>query len=224
MAAPEAPAGRVARSLTAFLAKSTGQVITLFARLITALRPVWQGSEPLPRQRVYFANHTSNGDFVVLWTALPPFLRANTRPVAAADYWLTSRLRAFVGRNVFNAVLIDRRPEMRAENPVDQMVAVLDQGFSLILFPEGKRNTTSDLVLPFKTGLYHVAKARPGVDLVPVWIANLSRIMPKGEIVPLPLLCTVTFGAAIHLDSDEPKERFLERAAEALRALAPKVE
>ncbi|QLQ20789.1 MAG: 1-acyl-sn-glycerol-3-phosphate acyltransferase [Exiguobacterium profundum] len=210
--------------MTAFLAKSTGQVITLFARLITALRPVWQGSEPLPRQRVYFANHTSSGDFVVLWTALPPFLRANTRPVAAADYWLTSRLRAFVGRNVFNAVLIDRRPEMRAENPVDQMVTALDQGFSLILFPEGKRNTTSDLVLPFKTGLYHVAKARPNVDLVPVWIANLSRIMPKGEIVPLPLLCTVTFGAAMHLDSDEPKERFLERAAEALRALAPKVE
>lgn len=212
---------KLSRSMEQATARLTGSAISLFARLITALRPVWLGCEPVVGKRVYFANHTSNGDFVVLWTALPPLLRSRTRPVAAADYWLASRLRAFAGRQVFNAVLIDRRPDMRTEDPVDQMVAALDEGYSLILFPEGKRNTTEDAVLPFKTGLYHLASARPDIDLVPVWIANLSRIMPKGELIPLPLLCTVTFGAALHLNEGESKADFLLRAASELRALAP---
>lgn len=206
----------MARAAASHLA---ARVITLFTRLVTAARGAWIGTEPRPGLRVYFANHTSNGDFVVVWTVLPPPLRARTRPVAAADYWLTTPLRAFVGRDVFNAVLIDRRPEARSQDPVAQMVAALDQGNSLILFPEGKRNTGDDPLLPFKTGLYHLARQRPEVDLVPVWIANLSRIMPKGEVVPLPLLCTVSFGAPLHLRADEDKESFLARAATALREL-----
>jgi 1-acyl-sn-glycerol-3-phosphate acyltransferase len=198
-----------------------GQAILLFARFMTAPRAIWQGIEPVPRQRIYFANHSSNGDFVLLWTVLPPALRRQTRPVAALDYWLTSPLRAFIGRDVFNAVLIDRRPEARAEDPVTQMASALDQGSSLILFPEGKRNSSDDPLLPFKSGLYHLAKARPAVDLVPVWIANLNRVMPKGEVIPVPLICTLTFGTPLHLDPDEPKEAFLARSSAALLALRP---
>lgn len=202
----------------------SGQAISLFARFITAPRAVWQGIEPVQKQRVYFANHSSNGDFVLLWTVLPPALRKRTRPVAALDYWLTSRLRAFIGRDVFNAVLIDRHPDRRAQNPVDQMVEALDQGSSLILFPEGGRNSSDQPLLPFKSGLYHLAKARPEVDLVPVWIANLNRVMPKGEIIPVPLICTLTFGAPLHLASDESKDAFLVRASQALLALQPQVQ
>lgn len=207
--------------MTALAARLVGEVIALFARLVTALRPIWLGTEPIARKRIYFANHTSNGDFVVVWTALPVRLRRATRPVAASDYWLSTRARAFIGRNVFNAVLIDRRPEKRQEDPVEQMVAALDQGCSLILFPEGKRNTTPEPLLEFKTGLFHLARMRPDVDLVPVWIGNLSRIMPKGEVIPLPLICTVTFGPVLHLADGETKELFLERAAMALRSLSP---
>lgn len=206
--------------MKALLAFAVGEVIALFARLVTALRPIWLGSEPVPRQRVYFANHTSNGDFVVVWTALPVALRRQTRPVAALDYWLASPLRAFTGRHVFKAVLIDRRPEMRKEDPVAQMIEALDAGSSLILFPEGKRNTSEDRLLPFKSGLYHLARQRPSVDLVPVWIGNLSRIMPKGEVIPLPLLCTVTFGAALRIGEGEDKDAFLGRARSALEALS----
>jgi len=205
-----------------FLAVQTaGQAISVFARFMTAPRAIWQGIEPVQRQRVYFANHTSNGDFVLIWTVLPPHLRRRTRPVAALDYWLTSPLRAFVGRDVFNAVLIDRRPEARIEDPVAQMVAALDQGASLILFPEGRRNPADEPLLPFKSGLYHLARARPEVDLVPVWIANLNHVMPKGEIIPVPLICTVTFGAPLHLAGDEAKETFLARASAALVSLRP---
>jgi 1-acyl-sn-glycerol-3-phosphate acyltransferase len=211
-------------ALRAFAARLTGQAISTFARFMTAPRAIWQGIEPVPIQRVYFANHSSNGDFVLLWTTLPAPLRRRTRPVAALDYWLTSPLRAFIGREVFNAVLIDRRPEARTEDPVAQMVSALDQGSSLILFPEGQRNSSDTALLPFKSGLYHLAKARPGVDLVPVWIANLNRVMPKGEVIPVPLICTVTFGAPLHLVEDETKDAFLARATSALLSLKPQAQ
>jgi 1-acyl-sn-glycerol-3-phosphate acyltransferase len=201
-----------------------GQAISLFARFMTAPRAIWQGIEPVPRQRVYFANHTSNGDFVLLWTVLPAPLRRQTRPVAALDYWLTSPLRAFIGRDVFNAVLIDRRPEARLQDPVAQMAEALDQGASLILFPEGKRNSSDDPLLPFKSGLFHLAGTMPEVDLVPVWIANLNKVMPKGEVIPVPLICTLTFGAPLHLAKGETKDAFLARTSDALLALQPKAQ
>lgn len=205
--------------LRASAVSAAGGAISLFARIVTAPRAIWCCELPKPGPRVYFANHTSNGDFVLVWTVLPATLRRRTRPVAALDYWLTSPLRAFVGRDVFRAVLIDRRPEARTEDPVDQMVAAIDAGSALILFPEGKRNTTEAPLLPFKSGLYHLARQRPEIDLVPVWISNLNRVLPRGEVIPVPLICTVTFGAPIRIAADEAKDAFLARASAALLAL-----
>jgi 1-acyl-sn-glycerol-3-phosphate acyltransferase len=197
-------------------------LITLFARLVTAVRPEWGTHLPNRRPRVYFANHTSNGDFVLIWTVLPPAVRHNTRPVAAADYWLRSAIRRFIGKRVFKAVLIDRIPENRTEDPIQQMSEALDKGSGLILFPEGMRNLTEEPLLPFKSGLYRLARARPGVELVPVWIANLNRALPKGELLPVPILCTVSFGMPVRLREGEEKTAFLERARSALLALRPR--
>jgi 1-acyl-sn-glycerol-3-phosphate acyltransferase len=207
-----------------------------FARLVTGVRGDWRGCGPEVRPRVYFANHRSHADFVLIWTVLPSPLRRLTRPVAAADYWLKGALRTFVGRRVFQAVLIDRKPaaatapvEERASNarshdagPIAIMVKALDQQNSLILFPEGTRNTSDEPLLPFKSGLYHLAKSRPDVELVPVWIENLNRVMPKGEFVPIPLLCTVTMGTPLRVDAGEEKAAFLERSRNAVLALAPR--
>lgn len=204
-----------------FLAWLTGNAITTFARLITAVRPVWDGVDPIPTQRVYFANHTSNGDFILIWTVLPPALRARTRPVAGADYWLKSPLRSFIGRDVFNAVLIDRNTDTRTEDPMKLILEGLDTGASLIIFPEGTRNTTDAPLLPFKSGIYNISDARPEVDLIPVWIDNLNDVMPKGKLVPIPLLCTVTFGAPMRVEPGEAREDFLKRAEAALLSLAP---
>lgn len=201
------------------LASVTASAIVLFARLVTAVRAIWDGVEPVPSKRVYFANHTSNGDFVLIWAVLPPNMRRRTRPVAGSDYWLTSKLKTFIGRDVFNAVLIDRNPETRTTDPIAQMVEALDGGSSLILFPEGTRNTGDDPLLPFRTGLFHLATQRPEVDLVPVWIENLNRVMPKGEIFPIPLICTVRIGKALHLEAGEAKDAFLTRSHAALLAL-----
>lgn len=199
-----------------------GGSIALFARLVTAVRAEWGTHLPDGRARVYFANHSSHLDFVLLWTVLPPSAKRNTRPVAGADYWLRDPIRRFLGRRVFNAVLVERDLEKTREDPIRQMATALDESASLILFPEGTRNLTDVPLLPFKSGLYRLALARPGVELVPVWIANLNRAMPKGEMIPVPILCTVSFGLPVRLRDGEEKSAFLERARAALLALRPR--
>jgi 1-acyl-sn-glycerol-3-phosphate acyltransferase len=200
-------------------ARIAGHGIVLACKAVTAVRADWRGIPPEPRQRVYYANHTSNADMPMIWSVLPPELRAQTRPVAAADYWLQTQVRAFFGGEVFRGVLIDRRPEARTDNPMAAILQALDDGASLIIFPEGKRNTGTEPLLPFRAGLYNIGLERPGVDLVPTWIANLNAIMPKGEVIPLPLIATVTFGAPVRVQPDEDKDTFLVRAAQALAEL-----
>lgn len=190
-----------------------GRAIRLFARLVTAPQAIWAGCAPEPVQRIYYANHTSHGDLVLLWTSLPATLRRTVRPVAGADYWLGSRLRRFVGCEVLGALLVDRRG---GGDPVADLVRALDAGSSLVLFPEGTRNTGAECLQPFRSGLYHVAAARPDVELVPVWLENLNRVLPKGEFLPVPLLCRITFGTPLRLTAGEERKAFLARAEAAL--------
>lgn len=215
------PDSEPARLLRKAAARAFAVVVTLFARFVTAVRGIWVGNEPSRRRRIYFANHASHGDFILVWIVLPPRLRRRTRPVAGADYWLKSPLRAFIGRDVFDAVLIDRNRDTRTRDPIEIMQEAIDRGSSLILFPEGTRNATDEPLLPFKAGLYHLAVSRPRVELVPVWIENLNRVMPKGEFIPVPLMCSVTFGPAIHVGEGEAADAFLSRARAALLALKP---
>lgn len=206
------------------IARPVSGLIVVFARAVTAVRAIWPESGPQQGQSIYFANHSSHGDFILVWAVLPPWMRARTRPVAAAEYWLKSALNRFIGCDVFNAVLIERDREKRTRDPIEVMAGALDEGSSLILFPEGTRNETDARLLPFKSGLYNLAKARPQIDLVPVWIDNLNRVMPKGEIIPIPLICTVTFGEALRVEPDETRDVFTARAEAALLALSPKQE
>lgn len=233
--------------------------LTTLARALTGVRSLWTGCAPEPRQRVYFANHTSHTDFLLLWASLPPALRAVTRPVAGADYWLASPLRRFIINDVFNGVLVERKAhatpqskqlpslqqgccsDQRQHEETDHPAAdptpiprtcstalqplhdALAQGHSLIIFPEGTRNLGDEL-LPFKSGIYHLAQEWPQVEFVPVWLENLHRVMPKGHVIPLPLLCTVSFGAPVPLqagDAMDAKTLYLQRCRDALQALKP---
>jgi len=195
-------------------------LMLILARLLTGVRGVW--SQPPPDSPcVYFGNHASHGDFVLIWTVLSARQRASTRPVAGADYWNKGIVRRFIGHRVVRGVLIERDAARRTIDPVAQMSAVLAAGESLILFPEGTRNLTDELLLPFKSGLYHLAKAHPKVSFIPAWIDNLHRVLPKGEILPIPLLCTVHLGDPIKVANGEEKAQFLARARAALLAQRP---
>lgn len=202
------------------LAAATSQAIRLLARFITGLHS--SGHAPVPRLTVYYGNHTSHGDFILIWAALPAAERRRTRPVAGQDYWDTSAMRRFIGHDVFRALMIRRGGHVEGvPSPIGQMTEALDAGSSLILFPEGTRNLGEAALLPFKSGIYHLAHQRPDVDLVPVWIDNIWRVMPKGYPLPVPLACQVRFGDALHVQPDEDKSAFLERARNALLALRP---
>lgn len=188
-------------------------------RALTGARALWDGCEPSAQRRVYIGNHASHGDFVLIWSALPKGIRSTVRPVAGADYWNRDALRRYLIRRVFNGVLIEREAAQRTEDPIQTLCNAVDGGASLILFPEGTRNV-GDGVAPFKSGIYHLARKRPELEFVPVWLDNLKRVMPKGTLVPLPLLCTARFGAPLRLAAAEDKAAFLERARAALLALS----
>lgn len=202
------------------LEQLAASLLSGFAKLVTGVRPVWRGSRPEFKPRVYFANHRSHGDFLLIWASLPPALRRSTRPVVGADYWHVSALRSYIANRVFRGVLIDRTVGRAQANPVELMGDALAQGDSLIIFPEGTRNLDEEL-LPFKSGIYRLAKARPETEFLPVWIENLGRVMPKGSFIPAPLLCSLTFGEPVTTVCGESKEAFLERTRAALISLAP---
>jgi 1-acyl-sn-glycerol-3-phosphate acyltransferase len=199
-----------------------GRLLAFIARLITGAQGHWKGCPPEALQRIYFANHQSHLDWVLIWASLPGELRAHTRPIAARDYWTASPFKHWLTREVFNAVYVNRQRTDEQEDPLEPLVQALKAGDSLVIFPEGTRSHGGE-PQAFKSGLYHLARQFPQVQLVPAWIDNVQRVMPKGEVVPVPILCTVTFGAPMALGPEEDKRSFLERARAAVLALRPLV-
>jgi 1-acyl-sn-glycerol-3-phosphate acyltransferase len=257
--------------MPAMLAKLMSLFLLGFVRLLTGSQARWYGCPPKAEQRIYFANHQSHADMVLIWAALPEELRSITRPIAAKDYWTKTPFRQWITTAVFNAVYVDRqatpaRPaapaatdavgvigamasasgeadtamaggpdpspeappraptpqELRTalpeSDPLAPLVRALESGDSIVIFPEGTRGH-GDEPQPFKSGLYKLAQMFPQVVLVPAWINNVQRVMPKGEVVPVPILCSVTFGAPIALEAGEERRPFLDRARRAVIAL-----
>jgi 1-acyl-sn-glycerol-3-phosphate acyltransferase len=198
-----------------------GFVLSAIARLITGAQGHWKGCPPTAEQRIYFANHQSHLDWVLIWAALPTDLRTRTRPIAARDYWTSSPFKQWLTTEVFNAVYVSRT-RTDDQDPLEPLVEALESGDSLVIFPEGTRSNKGE-PQPFKSGLFHLASQFPGVQLVPAWIDNVQRVMPKGEVVPVPILCTVTFGTPMQLQEGEDKAGFLERARTAVLGLRPVV-
>jgi 1-acyl-sn-glycerol-3-phosphate acyltransferase len=283
------------------LAKLTGWLLLGIVRLLTGAQARWYGCPPKAEQRIYFANHQSHADLVMIWAALPEELRSITRPIAARDYWANTPVKRWITTEVFNAVYVERAatapaasataaapvpaavavkaPPMPAEriepsmepllpptpltepvdavpeaqgqldlpeppapppppppmpppaepeaapdtappasDPLAPLIEALRSGDSIIIFPEGTRGHTGE-PQKFKSGLYTLATLFPDVVLVPAWIDNVQRVMPKGEIVPVPILCSVTFGAPLRVEENEERRPFLDRARAAVIAL-----
>ncbi len=218
--------------LSSFAARAMNLFLLGLVRVLTGAQARWHGCPPKVEQRIYVANPQSHADLVLIWAALPQELRNITRPIAAKDYWTKTPLKKWITTAVFNAVYVDRggtRPVSGAEagdippaepaaDPLAPLVEALDSGDSIILFPEGTRGHAEE-PQPFKAGLYNLALKFPQVVLVPAWINNVQRVMPKGEVVPVPILCSVTFGEPIRLETGEERRTFLDRARQAVIAL-----
>jgi 1-acyl-sn-glycerol-3-phosphate acyltransferase len=277
------------------LAKLVGWLLLGVVRLLTGAQARWYGCPPKAEQRIYFANHQSHADLVMIWAALPEELRSITRPIAARDYWANTPVKRWITTEVFNAVYVERQaaagspsapvvpvaaetpvqtveapaaaeriepsmepllprsapvdtapvrteiqgeldlpaqpvsipeapaappvlPAAREADPLAPLIDALRSGDSIIIFPEGTRGHTGE-PQKFKSGLYALATQFPEVVLVPAWIDNVQRVMPKGEIVPVPILCSVTFGAPIRVEAGEERRPFLDRARAAVIAL-----
>ena len=196
------------------LAKLMSYFLLGLIRVLTGSQARWHGCPPKAEQRIYFANHQSHADLVLMWAALPAELRSITRPIAAKDYWTKTPFKKWITTAVFNAIYVDR-VKIGDQDPLEPLIDALENGDSIILFPEGTRGN-QDEPQSFKSGLYNLALKFPNVVLVPAWINNVQRVMPKGEVVPVPILCSVTYGAPITLEADEPRSGFLTRARQAV--------
>jgi 1-acyl-sn-glycerol-3-phosphate acyltransferase len=195
----------------------TELLITTAARFLSGASVRWIDCQPDTCQRIYFANHTSHLDVILVWSALPHQVRRLTRPVAAKDYWDRGAIRRYVAKT-YNAMLVDRKEIKVHQSPVDVMLREIGTTHSLILFPEGGRST-GEMVGEFKSGLYYLSKKRPDLELVPVHIDNMNRVLPRGEFLPVPLLSCITFGPPMWLETGESKNVFLTRAREAVQRL-----
>jgi 1-acyl-sn-glycerol-3-phosphate acyltransferase len=196
-------------------------VFASLARLVCGATVEWRCDPNAAAQRIYFANHSSHLDFVVIWSALPGRVRAFARPVAGIDYWHHGAARRFLADRVFHAVLVDRAhpgAEHTAEAArltIERMAREMGTGHALIVFPEGTRSTDGE-VKPFKSGLYHLSRLRADAELIPVHLENLNRILPKGETLPVPMLSRLVFGPPFQAAGADSKTEFLTKARAAL--------
>ena len=186
-------------------------------KLLVGAYARWIGTRPTDAQRIYFANHTSHIDTLAIWSSLPRGLRSHTRPIAARDYWGRG-LKKYIATRCFGAVLIDRAREDTRVDPLDPLREALRAGDSLIIFPEGTRGNSA-VPARFRSGLFRLAGEFPAVELIPVYLDNLHRSLPKGALLPVPVVCTVRFGAPLVRIGSEEKEAFLERARQAVIAM-----
>lgn len=198
-------------------------LVTL-CRLLTGIKARWREMPEITRPTIYFSNHSSHLDGLVIWASLPAAMRDRVHPVAAADYWQSSRLRRYLSSRIFGAVLVERKSKTGAStaghDPLAPLMAVLEKQESLIFFPEGTRGNGETLG-EFKSGLFHLMQRNPDIRLVPVWLENLNRVLPKGSRLVVPVICSATFGEAITGPGEnETKADFLNRAKTALEALS----
>jgi len=195
------------------------KTLIVAARIVSGATVLWYESQPDDScQRVYFANHTSHLDALVVWAALPSAIREKTRMVAAQDYWDAGPVRRYISRSLLNAVLIDRENVSLKNMPIKVMADEMQDKYSLILFPEGGRSQDGTLG-EFKSGLYYLCRRRPDLELIPIYLNNMNSILPRGKRLPVPMLSRIIFGPPMWLEMNERKESFLERTRNAVLKL-----
>lgn len=191
-----------------------------FLALVMGLRAENRAGLPSEGPAIVVANHNSHLDTLVLMALMPCRALASVRPVAAADHF-SGGPGGFLARHLLRAILI-RRKGRGGTDVLDPVLAALDRGEILILFPEGSRGE-AEVMAPFKRGIAHVLHRRPGVPVVPVHLHGMGKCLPRASALFVPFACRATVGApeALHglpLAAVAPR---LQAAVEALGARSP---
>jgi 1-acyl-sn-glycerol-3-phosphate acyltransferase len=196
----------------------TAGLLAMCVRFATGVRVVGEVEGWTGKACVFFANHGSNLDALVIWAALPREIRDNTSPVAARDYWTKNAIRRWISGKIFHAVLLNRkgRPDDRS-HPLQGLFETMEKGRSIIIFPEGTRSPDGKLNV-FKPGIFHIRERFSECAMIPVSLQNLNRILPKGQAVPLPLIGRITVHPPLAIMPAEDRASFLARARAAVAA------
>lgn len=173
-----------------FFALVVRPFMTLFIGLKVRGREHLDGAEPF----VLVANHSSHLDTVSLLNLFPLGRLRRVRPCAASDYFERDRLVSWFSHTFFNILSIARTELRRGEHPVRLMKEALGRGESLLFFPEGTRGTANELG-PLRPGIAHLVEEMPDLRIVPAYLENMGRALPKGELLPVPFFCEVRLGA-----------------------------
>ena len=166
---------------------------------------------------IVVANHNSHLDTLVLMSLFPQRMLRRLRPVAAADYFLRRRDLAWFALDIIGIIPVVREVRASHSDPLAGCDAALADDVILILFPEGKRGEPEKLGA-FKTGIAHLARRHPMVPVVPVFLHGLGKVLPRGEILPVPFFVDVFIGEAMRWTGD--KASFMADLDHRIHALA----
>ncbi len=195
-----------------------------FALLVRPLMAIFigyrvQGRQWLPGVGpfVMVANHSSHLDTVSLLSLFPLRRLREIQPVAAADYFERNRLIAWFSHTFFNILPIARGRITPENNPIQRMLAQLGAGKSLIIYPEGTRGSGEEIG-PIRPGIAHLLEQAPRLPVVPVYLVNHGRLLPKGEWFPVPLFCEIRIGPPL-VFSGGNRQDILEKLRSAIVSL-----
>ncbi len=187
-------------------------VIRPFLAPFIGLRVRGRGHLPKSGPFILIANHSSHLDTVSLLSLFPLNRLRRIRPVAAADYFDRNRIISVLTKTLFNILPIARKHITAENNPIRQMREALEAGDSLIIFPEGTRGSGEELG-EFRSGVAHLLEKMPEVCVVPAYLINMGRSLPKGEFIPVPFFCEIRLGMPLKIRGNRREITALLEAA-----------
>ena len=173
-----------------------------FLKIFIGLKYINRKTLKNKKQFILIANHNSHMDTMAIMSAIPSRYIHKVHPIAAVDFFGGSLLNKILMRYLVNATLIKRDRNDTENDPIDAMDKMIKKYRSLILYPEGSRGTPG-IMTNFKKGLAYLIQRNPNIKVIPVYLNNIYKTLPKGRKLIIPYNCSIEFGEPIQFRSFE---------------------